>query len=55
MSLRQIVNSVYRKLGPDVVVDELNRTNRTIEIKEKYLFSHITEAYYILRGCEVKW
>ncbi len=50
MSLVKIMKSMYDAVGPEL---EVNSVNKTVEIKERYLFSKITETYFIFKGYEV--
>jgi len=50
-SLKDIVIDTYHKFGPEVVIDE---ANKKISLKDNLFFTHLTRAYYALRGYSVE-
>ena len=55
MNVGSIASTLYKKLGPEVKVDH---GTKTVEIRERYIFATLTEAFYILKyagkGYQVK-
>ena len=50
-SLKERVMDVYHKLGPEIVIDE---TGKKVNLRDNLFFTHITRAYYTLKGYSVE-
>jgi len=50
-NLKEIVMDIYSKLGPEIMIDE---PNKKVDLKDNLLFTHLTRAYYHLKGYSVE-
>jgi hypothetical protein len=47
----RLLKKIFEGLGPEV---EINEKEKSVYIKEGIFFSHLTEAYYILKGYSIE-
>ena len=51
MGLGKVVKKVFKEIAPEIKAD---KENKIVEIKPKFFFYNITEAYYQLKGYKVR-